>query len=77
MEKDKVQVDWIGPTNNAQRADGRSNKQVVKIDQTDFVQERKSQTLTLRKWLVWNSWQVYIWAKRSHPASIRDQLISR
>jgi hypothetical protein len=42
LEKDRVQVDIISPADNAQRADGRPNKQVVQINQTDFIKANKN-----------------------------------
>jgi len=37
----EIQIDGIRPASYAQRADSRPNKQMVKIDQTDFVKTRK------------------------------------
>jgi hypothetical protein len=41
MARDEVQIDWIGPVYITQRADGRPNEQVVKVDKADFLEAHK------------------------------------
>lgn len=41
MVRSEVQIDISLPDANAQRADGGPNKQVVKVDQADFIQARQ------------------------------------
>jgi len=41
LENTNIQTELIRPADNAQRADGRPNKQVVEVNQTDFIQTRK------------------------------------
>ena len=41
VETSKIQVDLIGPADNAQRAIGRPAQQVGKVDETDFLKEEK------------------------------------
>ena len=41
MANDELQVDRCSPVYNAQRANGRSDKQVVEIDETDYLQAGK------------------------------------
>ena len=41
LENSQISIEFVRPTDNAQRADSRSDQQVVEIDLTDFVQENK------------------------------------